>query len=132
MRVQNQQVVLRLNEITNNQIQHLAQMANNNETSDRVTAISESDETEEELEEDSITERLAETSATQFESIMKATKIDLNTMSIQANTLVKELNDTPLSVQALRKALYRHGFHDKFDLITDHDIGFIEVTVRHL
>ncbi|KAI9248419.1 hypothetical protein EDC94DRAFT_348058 [Helicostylum pulchrum] len=63
MRDQNQQAVLRLNEITNNQIQHLAQMANNNETSDRVTAISESDETEEELEEDSITERVIKQTA---------------------------------------------------------------------
>ncbi|CAO3678995.1 unnamed protein product [Rhizopus microsporus] len=161
MRAQNQQTVLRLNEITNKQIQHLAQMANNSEISDRMTAISESDETEEESEEDSITERVikqtanlpstevgeleiidlslqitveilkAETSAAQFESIMKATKIDLNPMSIQANTLIKELNDTPLSVQALRKALYHCGFHDNFDLITNHDIGFIKVTVRH-
>lgn len=55
----------------------------------------------------------AETSAAQFKSIMKATKIDLNPMSIQANTLIKELNDTPLSVQALRKALYHHGFNYK-------------------
>ncbi|KAL0087881.1 hypothetical protein J3Q64DRAFT_1820887 [Phycomyces blakesleeanus] len=45
-------------------------------------------------------------------------------MSIQANTLIKELNDTPLFLQALRKALYHHRFHDNFDLITKHDICF--------
>ncbi|KAI9324585.1 hypothetical protein BD770DRAFT_303655, partial [Pilaira anomala] len=74
----------------------------------------------------------AETSAAQFESIMKATKINLNPMSVQANTLIKGLNDTSMSVQALRNVLYHNGFHDNFDLIANHDIGFIEVTVRHL
>lgn len=65
-------------------------------------------------------------------SLMKATKIDPIPMSIQADTLIKVLNDAPLSVQTLRKALYHHGFHDGFDLITNHDVGFMEVTVRHL
>jgi hypothetical protein len=73
-----------------------------------------------------------ETSAARFESIMKATKIDPIPISIQADTLISALNDVPLSIQALRKALYHHGFHDNFGLITNHDVGFIEVTVRQL
>jgi hypothetical protein len=47
----------------------------------------------------------AETSADQFESIIKANKIDPIPMSTQANDLINALNDVLLSIQALRKTL---------------------------
>lgn len=74
----------------------------------------------------------AETSADQFESIINATKIDPIPISTQADNLINALNNTPLSVQLLRKTLYSHGFNENFDLVTNYDIGFMEVTIRYL
>lgn len=73
-----------------------------------------------------------ETSANQFESVINSTKIDSILMSTQADNLINTLNDTPLSIQQLRKTLYNHGFNESFDFITNHDIGFMEVTIRYL
>ncbi|KAI8645556.1 hypothetical protein BD408DRAFT_338648, partial [Parasitella parasitica] len=73
-----------------------------------------------------------ETSANhQFESIINSTKIDPIPISTQADNLINALNDTPLSMQPLRKTLYSHGFNESFDFVTNHDIGFMEVTVRY-
>ncbi|KAG1493576.1 hypothetical protein G6F46_008981 [Rhizopus delemar] len=72
-----------------------------------------------------------ETSGDQFESILEATKIHPITMSTEACNLIKCLNDATLSVQELRKTLYRHGFNENFDLIANHNMGFLEVTTRH-
>lgn len=74
----------------------------------------------------------AETSADQFESIINATKIDPIPISTQADNFINALNDTPLSIHLLRKTLYSHEFNENFDLVTNYDIGFIEVTVRYL
>ncbi|KAG0930096.1 hypothetical protein G6F57_012031 [Rhizopus arrhizus] len=144
MRIQNQQTIIRLNELTNNEIINLAERAHNIDKSfNEAARCSEASETEEDLEEESSdkgdtassTDKIisqtanlasdevgklksidlslrvavdileAEISADQFESIIKANKIDPIPMSTQTNDLINVLNDVLLSIQALRKTL---------------------------
>ncbi|KAI7887580.1 uncharacterized protein EV154DRAFT_427164 [Mucor mucedo] len=116
MRTQNQQTVLRLKELTIKHIPHFAQMVILQSKGNNNIEVSAEDEfTEDSITQRVMTQTTnlpstvrvgdlkiidlslqiaeemlkAETSAAQFESIMKASKIDLNPMSVQANTLIK-------------------------------------------
>ncbi|KAG1294838.1 hypothetical protein G6F66_004867 [Rhizopus arrhizus] len=50
-------------------------------------------------------------------------------MSDYANEIINALENSPLSINKLRQNLYNAGFHHNFDLVTNEDAGFMEVTV---
>jgi hypothetical protein len=53
-------------------------------------------------------------------------------MSDYANEITNNLENSPLSIHELRKNLFNAGFHQNFDLVTNEDAGFMEVTIRYL
>lgn len=74
-----------------------------------------------------------ETSADQLESKINSTRIfDLIQISTQADNLINTLNDTPLSIQLLHKTLYNYRVNESSDFVINHNIGFMEVTIRYL
>lgn len=68
----------------------------------------------------------------QFNFIIRTTQIDPVQMSDYANEIVNTLESAPLSVHELRQKLFNAGFHANFDVVTNEDAGFMEVTIRHL
>jgi hypothetical protein len=58
--------------------------------------------------------------------------MDPVTMSAYASELSNALDKAPLSTRELRKALYRVGFREDFDLVAHNDANFMKITTLYL
>lgn len=67
-----------------------------------------------------------------YNLIIEETNLESVTLSTYATELSNALNEASLSLQILRQALYSNGFRSDFNLIAQHDAGFIEATNRYL
>ena len=67
-----------------------------------------------------------------FEEIVKRSTLPKIELTTYAQELLDAVADSKPAPMSIRVALYQAGFKLSFNLILNHDAGFIETTIRHL